>query len=82
MQYFPAYSIFSLCLTKIMMLSKGFPNQGNNRKKCFNKSFEKKVGDSSLTEEEKRKRLFEVFDILLAIKKEKSSPSEEEKTTQ
>jgi len=64
-----------------MMLSKGIPNQGSDRKTSYNKSFKKKAEGSSLTEEEKRKLLFEVFDILFAVKKEKSSPSEGEKAT-
>ena len=64
-----------------MRLSKGIPNQENNRKTSYNKSFEKKAGDSSLTEEERTKLLFEVFDILFAIKKEKPSQAEEEKAT-
>ena len=64
------------------MLSKGILNQRSNRKTGYNKNFKIKGQNSLLTEEEKTKLLFEVFDILFAIKKEKSFQSEEKKATQ
>jgi len=48
-----------------MRLSNGRGKEKNN----YNKRFKTEVKSSSLTEEEKRKLLFEVFDILLAAKK-------------
>ena len=64
-----------------MRLSKDIPNQGRKRKTNYNKRFKTKVESSSLTEEEKRKLLFKVFDILLAAKKEKLSGPEGKKAT-
>lgn len=55
-----------------MRLSKDISNQGRRRKTNYNKRFKTEVKSSSLTEEEKRKLLFEVFDILLAAKKTKA----------
>lgn len=62
-----------------MRLSKDISNQGRRRKTNHNERFKTKVQGSSLTDEEKRKLLFEVFDILLATKKEKPSGPEEKK---
>ena len=59
-----------------MRLSKDISNRGRKRKTNDNKRFKTKVERSSLPEEEKRKLLFEVFDILLAAKKEKFSGPE------
>ena len=55
--------------------------EGRKKKTNYNKRFKAEVKSSSLTEEEKRKLLFEVFDILLTAKKEKLSASEEKKAT-
>ena len=55
--------------------------EGGKRKTDYNRRFKTEVQSSSLTEEEKRKLLFEVFDILFATKKEKLSAPEEKKAT-
>ena len=64
-----------------MRLSKGISKQGRRRKTNDNKRFKTEIESSSLTEEEKRKLLFEVFDILFAVKKEKFSGPEGKKAT-
>ena len=53
--------------------------EGKKRKTNRNKRFKTEIKSSSLTGEEKRKLLFEVFDILLAAKKEKLSASAKKK---
>ena len=64
-----------------MRLNKDIPNKGEKRKTNDNKTFKTEVESSSLTEEEKRKLLFEVFDILLATQQEKCSGPEGKKAT-
>lgn len=48
------------------------------KRKTYNKRFKTEVKSSSLTEEEKRELLFQVFDILLAAKK-KSFPCQKKR---